>query len=99
MSEATAAEHHEEAGKAREAFRSVTRDVTWVAEQPKPHKLWLLALTASSTMLLIGVYSIYVLVTTGIGVWGNSNTVGLASGITHVVWWIRIRHARTLIYA
>src|SRR5437764_295346 len=97
-SEATAADH-DEPGKAREAFRSVTRDVTWVAEQPKPHKLWLVALGISSTMLMIGLYSIYVLVTTGIGVWGNSNTVGWAWDITNFVWWIGIGHAGTLISA
>ena len=49
-----AAEHHEEAGKAREAFRGVTRDVAWVAEAPKPHKAWLGALGISVTMLAIG---------------------------------------------
>ena len=32
-------------GKAREAFRAVTRDVSWIAESPKPHKAWLVALT------------------------------------------------------
>ena len=76
MSEA--AHNMDEPGKAREAFRSVTRDIAWVAEAPKPHKLWLGALGISTLMLLIGLYSIYVLVTTGIGVWGNSNTVGWA---------------------
>ena len=39
------------------------------------------------------------LVTTGIGVWGNSNTVGWAWDITNFVWWIGIGHAGTLISA
>src|SRR6476619_645635 len=99
MSEATEAHDHEQPGKAREAFRGVTRDIAWVAEAPKPHKLWLLALGAAATMLAIGLYSIYVLVTTGIGVWGNSNTVGWAWDITNFVWWIGIGHAGTLISA
>ena len=88
-----------EPGKAREAFRSITRDVAWIAESPKPHKLWLLALAASTGMFGIGIYSVYVLVTTGIGVWGNSNTVGWAWDITNFVWWIGIGHAGTLISA
>ncbi|MEO8701907.1 MAG: NrfD/PsrC family molybdoenzyme membrane anchor subunit, partial [Kofleriaceae bacterium] len=92
-------EHGEEAGKAREAFRAVTRDISWVAEAPKPHKLWLAALGGALIMLAIGLYSIYVLVTTGIGVWGNSNTVGWAWDITNFVWWIGIGHAGTLISA
>jgi molybdopterin-containing oxidoreductase family membrane subunit len=94
-----AAEHHEEAGKAREAFRAVTRDVAWVAEAPKPHKAWLVALGIAVMMLGVGVISIYHLVTTGIGVWGNSNTVGWAWDITNFVWWIGIGHAGTLISA
>ncbi len=92
-------EDHDEPGKAREAFRGITRDVAWVAEAPKPHKAWLAAITVSSTMLAIGIYSIYVLVTTGIGVWGNSNTVCWAWDITNFVWWIGIGHAGTLISA
>jgi hypothetical protein len=90
---------HDEAGKARELFRSITRDVAWVAEAPKPHKAWLAALAVSTIMVLIGAYSIYVLVTTGIGVWGNSNTVCWAWDITNFVWWIGIGHAGTLISA
>src|SRR6187551_3438467 len=88
-----------EPGKAREVFRAITRDVSWVAEAPKPHPLWLLALAIAVVMLLIGLYSIYVLVTTGVGVWGNSNTVGWAWDITNFVWWIGIGHAGTLISA
>ncbi|MBS1123329.1 MAG: Polysulfide reductase NrfD, partial [Deltaproteobacteria bacterium] len=90
---------HDEPGKAREAFRSITRDVAWIAEAPKPHKAWLAALAISLIMLGIGVWSIYVVVTRGIGVWGNSNTVGWAWDITNFVWWIGIGHAGTLISA
>ena len=88
-----------EPGKAREAFRAITRDVSAVAEAPKPHKLWLLALAGSVLAFGIGLYSIYVLVTTGIGVWGNSNSVAWAWDITNFVWWIGIGHAGTLISA
>src|SRR5882757_9559711 len=97
--DATMESHHAEAGKAREAFRAVTRDVAWVAEAPRPHKLWLVVLGVALCMLAIGLYSIYVLVTTGIGVWGNSNTVDWAWDITNFVWWIGIGHAGTLISA
>jgi Ni/Fe-hydrogenase subunit HybB-like protein len=90
---------HVEAGKAREAFRAVTRDIAWVNEAPKPHKAWLAALAVALIMLAIGLYSIYVLVMTGIGVWGNSNTVCWAWDITNFVWWIGIGHAGTLISA
>jgi Ni/Fe-hydrogenase subunit HybB-like protein len=89
----------EEPGKAREAFRAVTRDIAWVAEAPKPHKAWLGALGVSTLLLAWGLYSIFHLVTTGIGVWGNSNTVDWAWDITNFVWWIGIGHAGTLISA
>ncbi len=88
-----------EPGKAREAFRAITRDVSWVAEAPKPHKAWLIALTLAVLAFGWGLVSIYHLVTTGIGVWGNSNTVCWAWDITNFVWWIGIGHAGTLISA
>ncbi len=99
--EATAAEHGDinEPGKARETFRAITRDVAWIAESPKPHKAWLVALGIAMTMLGIGTYCIYKVIFTGIGVWGNSNTVCWAWDITNFVWWIGIGHAGTLISA
>ena len=58
MSDATTMDSpHQEAGKAREAFRGITRDVAWVAEAPKPHKAWLVALGIALIMLAIGGYS------------------------------------------
>jgi molybdopterin-containing oxidoreductase family membrane subunit len=90
---------HGDHGKAREAFRAVTRDVSWVAEAPKPHKAWIAALGVALILLMIGAYSVYHLLVTGIGVWGNSNTVDWAWDITNFVWWIGIGHAGTLISA
>jgi Ni/Fe-hydrogenase subunit HybB-like protein len=100
MSEATAEAHGEgNQGKAREHFRNITRDVAWVAEAPKPHPLWLAALTLAVILFAIGIWSIYRVVWTGIGVWGNSNMVCWAWDITNFVWWIGIGHAGTLISA
>ncbi len=93
------ADHGDGPGKARETFRAITRDVSWVAEAPKPHKLWLVALAISIMLFGVGIYSIYKVVWTGIGVWGNSNTVCWAWDITNFVWWIGIGHAGTLISA
>ncbi len=93
------ADHGDGPGKARETFRAITRDVSWVAEAPKPHKLWLVALAISVMLFGIGIYSIYKVVWTGIGVWGNSNTVCWAWDITNFVGWIGIGHAGTLISA
>ncbi|HEY1549747.1 MAG TPA: NrfD/PsrC family molybdoenzyme membrane anchor subunit [Kofleriaceae bacterium] len=101
MSESTAAESHGEGnqGKAREHFRNITRDVAWVAEAPKPHPLWLVALGLAVTLFAVGIWSVYVVVTRGIGVWGNHQRVCWAWDITNFVWWIGIGHAGTLISA
>ncbi|HEY1817694.1 MAG TPA: NrfD/PsrC family molybdoenzyme membrane anchor subunit [Kofleriaceae bacterium] len=97
--EATADAHGGNQGKAREHFRNITRDVSWVAESPKPHPLWLAALAVGVTAFSIGIWCIYVVVTRGIGVWGNSQMVCWAWDITNFVWWIGIGHAGTLISA
>ena len=102
MSAAEATGAHDDVnapGKAREQFRNITRDIAWVAESPKPHPLWLVALAIAVTMFAVGVWCIYVVVMRGIGVWGNSNMVCWAWDITNFVWWIGIGHAGTLISA
>ncbi len=91
--------HEHKLGASREIFRQVTRDVAWVAESPKPPKAWYAALTVAVAALLLGAYCVVHLVTTGIGVWGNSNTIGWAWDITNFVFWIGIGHAGTLISA
>jgi Ni/Fe-hydrogenase subunit HybB-like protein len=99
--EAISSDPHEprQAGGGREVFRQITRDIAWVAESPRPPKAWYAALAVSVSALLIGVICVVHLVTTGIGVWGNSNTVGWAWDITNFVFWIGIGHAGTLISA
>jgi molybdopterin-containing oxidoreductase family membrane subunit len=99
MSDAATAANIDEPGAARKVFRDITTHVSWIAEAPKPHKAWLLALGLAIAMFGWGLYSIYVLLFTGIGVWGNSNTVCWAWDITNFVWWIGIGHAGTLISA
>jgi len=97
--EATADSHGGNQGKAREHFRNITRDISWVAESPKPHPLWLGALGIAVTLFAIGIWCIYCVLWRGIGVWGNSNMVDWAWDITNFVWWIGIGHAGTLISA
>ena len=97
--EATANSAHGDSGDARAVFRSISHDIAWVAERPKPPRAWYIALGFGLTALAIGSYCIYHVVMTGIGVWGNNNTVGWAWDITNFVWWIGIGHAGTLISA
>ena len=51
----------------------------------------------AGTALLV--FTVVWLVSHGIGVWGNNNTVGWGFDIINFVWWIGIGHAGTLISA
>ena len=93
---ATEIDEHEDPGA---AFRAVTETIANLAERPKPPKAWYIALAVSLAMLSCFVWSIYILFTTGIGVYGNNNTVGWGWPIVNFVFWVGIGHAGTLISA
>jgi Ni/Fe-hydrogenase subunit HybB-like protein len=57
----------------------------------------LLGFGFAGVLLLLS--TLVLLVTRGIGVWGNNNTVGWGFDIINFVWWIGIGHAGTLISA
>jgi molybdopterin-containing oxidoreductase family membrane subunit len=67
--------------------------------EEKPGKKYLLALTISTSALLIGAICIGITLFFGIGTWGNNQPVGWAFGIVNFVFWIGIGHAGTLISA
>lgn len=64
-----------------------------------PSNSWKVAFTISFITLLVGLYTVLVLLWEGIGVWGLNKTVGWAWDITNFVWWVGIGHAGTLISA
>jgi len=65
----------------------------------KPDKKFLIALSITLTLLLVGVISIRYLFLYGTGVWGLNQPVGWAFDITNFVFWVGIGHAGTLISA
>ncbi len=65
----------------------------------RPGKKYLLALTISTSALLIGALCVGITLFFGIGTWGNNQPVGWAFGIVNFVFWIGIGHAGTLISA
>lgn len=65
----------------------------------RPNKKYLLLLSISSGMLLIGAICVGLTLFYGIGMWGNNQPVGWAFGIVNFVFWIGIGHAGTLISA
>jgi Ni/Fe-hydrogenase subunit HybB-like protein len=80
-------------------FRHVTETVANVLERPRPPKAWYVAFGISLAMLGLLVVSVYHLITTGVGIWGNNNAVAWAWPITNFVFWVGIGHAGTLISA
>lgn len=76
----------------------VTTDICSSLER-RPALSWWIAISISSSMLLLGLIAVIYQVMTGIGTWGLNNTVGWAFDITNFVFWIGIGHAGTLISA
>src|SRR5689334_16790978 len=80
-------------------FSSITDAVCQIVERPKPPRAWYVAISISSTFLLVLGAMLTYLISTGIGVWGNNIPVAWAFDIINFVFWVGIGHAGTLISA
>lgn len=60
---------------------------------------WFLGFGAAFALLMLFFVVVYVLITTGMGIFGNNQPVAWAFPIINLVWWIGIGHAGTLISA
>src|SRR3954468_4354575 len=78
-------------------FGSITEKISSVVLQRKVGKWWMFGFGIAVILLSLLLYTIYHLVMTGIGIWGNNEPVGWAFDIINFVWWIGIGHAGTLI--
>lgn len=81
--------------KGNKTYGQITREILQPFETSKPPKWWYALMFLGTVMMLIGLYSIYVLVSTGVGIWGLNNNVGWGWDIINFVWWIGIGHAGT----
>jgi molybdopterin-containing oxidoreductase family membrane subunit len=81
-----------------QTFASVTEKISQIAEEKTP-KLWWVAISISSSMMLFMIALIGWLVWEGIGVWGLNVPVGWGWAIVNFVFWVGIGHAGTLISA
>jgi Ni/Fe-hydrogenase subunit HybB-like protein len=77
---------------------SITHQICDLAERPSRPSFWLVLALATSLLCLL-LSALAHLVGSGIGVWGNSQTIGWAWDIAGFVFWIGIGHAGTLISA
>ena len=80
-------------------YDTVTEKISQLVLTRPTGKGWLIGFGISFLLVLVLFYSITVLLTYGVGVWGNNTPVGWAFDITNFVWWIGIGHAGTLISA
>ncbi len=71
-----------------------------VEEHPLRTPLWWwLGFSMSGALLTLYLVSVVMLITTGVGIFGNNQPVAWAFPIINFVWWIGIGHAGTLISA
>lgn len=77
---------------------SVTELVTQINLRPTP-RAWYIAFAVSLSLLSLFAVTILYLLVTGVGVWGNNNTVSWGFPIINFVFWVGIGHAGTLISA
>jgi Ni/Fe-hydrogenase subunit HybB-like protein len=80
-------------------YASVTDKIASIALSGKTPRSWLVGLAISFALLMLFLYAVAYLLTTGIGIWGNNIPVAWAFDIVNFVWWIGIGHAGTLISA
>jgi molybdopterin-containing oxidoreductase family membrane subunit len=79
-------------------FHWVTEKICGIVEEKTPTWWWWCFITAMGIASFTGLGLVY-LVSTGVGVWGNSNPVNWGWAIVNFVFWIGIGHAGTLISA
>jgi molybdopterin-containing oxidoreductase family membrane subunit len=79
-------------------FESVTELVTNINLRETP-RAWYIAFAISLSLLSLLLVTIAYLLLTGVGVWGNNNTVSWGFPIINFVFWVGIGHAGTLISA
>jgi molybdopterin-containing oxidoreductase family membrane subunit len=77
---------------------TVTDTVVGITFNKTP-TMWYVAMAVSLSLLSLLVVTIGYLLLTGVGVWGNNNTVSWGFPIINFVFWVGIGHAGTLISA
>jgi Ni/Fe-hydrogenase subunit HybB-like protein len=81
------------------------RSMAWLTDliagvpERKTPRWWFISIAITGSLAAFGVFCIFYLLFTGVGVWGNDIPVAWAFGITNFVFWIGIGHAGTLISA
>jgi molybdopterin-containing oxidoreductase family membrane subunit len=80
--------------KGNKTYHQVADEVLAPMEGKAP-LWWYTGVAITGMAVILGVYGLYITVSTGIGVWGNNNNVAWGWDIINFVWWIGIGHAGT----
>ncbi len=80
-------------------FGTITDKISEIVQTRRTPLGWWIGFGISFAVLLLLLYTIGYLVTTGVGIWGINVPVGWGFAIINFVWWIGIGHAGTLISA
>jgi Ni/Fe-hydrogenase subunit HybB-like protein len=80
-------------------FATVTDKISSLVLTGRTPIGWFIGVAISSSLLLLLLFSLAVLVTKGVGIWGINIPVAWGFDIINFVWWIGIGHAGTLISA
>src|ERR687898_3317846 len=80
-------------------FGTVTDKISSIVLRKRTPVAWYIAIAVAFLVTQVMAGTIFLLVTTGIGIWGNNQPVGWGFDIINFVWWIGIGHAGTLISA
>ncbi len=80
------------------SFNDITEAVSSIAERPTTQG-WKIAFAISLSLLGLLGFTLYKLIFTGVGVWGNNQPASWAFDIINFVFWVGIGHAGTLISA
>lgn len=78
---------------------NITNSVSSITEMPKPPKVWYVTMAVSLSLLAVLGVMLVILISTGVGVWGNSSPTFWGWPIVNFVFWVGIGHAGTLISA
>jgi len=81
------------------SYHWITERICGIVENRQPFLWWLLFIPSALVALVGVVGGLTYLVSTGVGVWGNTNRVMWGWPIVNFVFWIGIGHAGTLISA
>ncbi len=83
----------------KRSYHWITERICGVVEGRQPFLWWILFIPSALIALVGVVGGLTYLVSTGVGVWGNTNRVMWGWPIVNFVFWIGIGHAGTLISA